>query len=394
MDIAFQDLLLFLVIVWGSAVVLGRFGVPTIMGELMVGVIIGPAVLGLVHPNEIIEFLAQMGIFFLMLHTGLETHPSEFFEAAKKSIGVAIVGAIVPFAVSFSIALFVADMTPRAATFVGLVFTATAVVVTLKILRDLGLGKGKMAQMIVASCVIDDLLTLVAFGMILGLIQGGPLDLANLAITTGKVVFFFGVSLAIGYYIYPRFKRFFQDRHGKGFTFIVVLGLAAGLFAEALGLHIILGAYLAGLFMDERVASEELMQKMEDRVYGIAYSFLGPIFFISLGFHITFDVFAGPEIWLILILTGAVAVGQIISAGIMARLAGLNKVESLGVGIGMCGRAEMAFILASLALTMEVIDNRVFSVLIFSAFLLNLITPIGLKLVANRLKAKKISRKT
>jgi len=389
MDIAFQDLLLFLVIVWGSAVVLGRFGVPTIMGELMVGVIIGPAVLGWVHPNEIIEFLAQMGIFFLMLHTGLETHPSEFFEAAKKSIGVAIVGAIVPFAVSFSIALFVADMTPRAATFVGLVFTATAVVVTLKILRDLGLGKGKMAQMIVASCVIDDLLTLVAFGMILGLIQGGPLDLANLAITTGKVVFFFGVSLAIGYYIYPRFKRFFQDRHGKGFTFIVVLGLAAGLFAEALGLHIILGAYLAGLFMDERVASEELMQKMEDRVYGIAYSFLGPIFFISLGFHITFDVFAGPEIWLILILTGAVAVGQIISAGIMARLAGLNKVESLGVGIGMCGRAEMAFILASLALTMEVIDNRVFSVLIFSAFLLNLITPIGLKLVANRLKAKK-----
>ena len=100
MDFVFQDLLLLLVIVWGSAVALGRLGIPTIMGELMVGVIVGPAVLGWVHPNEIIEFLAQMGIFFLMLHTGLETRPSEFFTALKKSLGIAIVGAIVPFAVS------------------------------------------------------------------------------------------------------------------------------------------------------------------------------------------------------------------------------------------------------------------------------------------------------
>ena len=167
------------------------------------------------------------------------------------------------------------------------------------------------------------------------------------------------------------------------------MGLAAGLFAEAIGLHIILGAYLAGLFLDERVASKELLQKVEDRLNGIAYSFLGPIFFISLGFHITFDIFTGPEIWFIAALTIGVAIGQILSASGMARLAKLPWLESLGVGIGMCGRAEMAFILASLALSMGVIDNKVFSVVIFSTFLLNLITPIGLKLVASKLKTAK-----
>lgn len=392
MDLVFQELLIMMVVVWASAVVLRRFGFPTIMGELIVGVIIGPAVLGWVHPSEIIEILALMGIFFLMLHTGVETRPSEFFTALKKSMGVAVVGAIVPFAVSFSIALMF-GMKPQAAVFIGLVFTATAVVITLNILRDLGLDKTPMARMIIASCVIDDLLTLVAFSMILGLIQGGGFDIMNLVITTGKVALFFGVSLLIGYYVYPLLKHPFRNRDGKGFTFVLVLGLAAGLFAEAIGLHIILGAYLAGLFLDERVASPELLQKVEDRLNGIAYSFLGPIFFISLGFHITFDVFAGPEIWMIAALTVAVAIGQILSAGGMARLAKLPWVESLGVGIGMCGRAELAFILASLGLGMGIFDARVFSVIIFSAFLLNLITPLGLKFVAGKMtkRSQKIS---
>lgn len=389
MEPVFQQLLILMVVIWASAVVLKRFGVPTIMGELIVGVLVGPAVLGWVHPNEIIDVLAQIGIFFLMLHTGIETRPRQFFSAVKKSVGVAIVGALVPFSAAAGIALLF-DLPLKAAVFVGLVFTATAVVITLKILNDLGLNKSRLSRMVVASCVIDDLLTLIIFGMILGILQGGGLDWTTVLVTSLKVVLFFGISLIIGIFIYPRLKHPFRNRHGEGFTFVLVLALAAGLFAEALGLHIILGAYLAGLFFEERVASADLMQKVEDRVKGIAYSFLGPIFFVSLGFHITFDVLQEPEIWLILSLTIAVAVGQILSAGGMARLVGLKWLESLGVGIGMCGRAEMAFILASLGLSMGIINAKVFSVVIFGAFLLNLFTPIGLKAVAHKLEPSKV----
>jgi len=94
-----------------------------------------------------------------------------------------------------------------------------------------------------------------------------------------------------------------------------VLGLAYGLVAEAIGLHIILGAYMAGLFFEEKVASAELVQKVTDRLEGIAYSFLGPIFFISLGFHITFDVLKGESLAFVLVLTIVLLVGQIVSAG-------------------------------------------------------------------------------
>jgi Kef-type K+ transport system membrane component KefB len=132
----FTQLLILMVVVWSVAVVLRRFGLPTIMGELVMGVIVGPAVLGWVEPSEIIDILAQMGIFFLMLHTGVETEPKEFFIALKTSMGVALVGAAVPFSVSAAVALAFGHP-PLTAVFVGLTMTATAVVVTLKVLREL-----------------------------------------------------------------------------------------------------------------------------------------------------------------------------------------------------------------------------------------------------------------
>ncbi len=167
--------------------------------------------------------------------------------------------------------------------------------------------------------------------------------------------------------------------------FVLVLGLGFGLLAEAIGLHLIVGAYLAGLFFREEVASPELLEKVKDRIYGIAYSFLGPIFFISLGFHITLDVLTGPGLWFLLSLTAAVAIGQVLSAGGMARLAGFSRVEALTVGVGMCGRAGLEFVLSSLGLKLGAIDAETFSVLIFTAFLLSLLTPLGLRFCAARL---------
>lgn len=385
METVFRELLIFMIVVWTTAVALNKIGLPTIMGELIMGVIVGPAVLGLIQPSEVIDTLAQLGIFFLLLHAGVETHPAEFFTALKRSTGIALVGAIVPFSLAMGVALMFGLSVPTA-VFVGLVMTATAVVITLKVLRDLGLNHTPMARVIIAACVIDDLLTLVVFSFALNLLNGGEVNLLQILDTAGRVVLFFGVSFAIGYWVYPLFRKPFQDRHGKGLTFVLVLGLAGGLFAHMIGLHIILGAYIAGLFFDHRVASGEQLRKVEDRLGGIAYSFLGPIFFISLGFHLTFDVLEGSGLWFIVALTLAIFIGQVVSAGGMARRAGFNASESLFVGVGMCGRAEMAFILSSLGLSLGLLTPDIFSVLIFTAFLLNLATPVAMKLLASRLK--------
>jgi Kef-type K+ transport system membrane component KefB/Trk K+ transport system NAD-binding subunit len=375
-EIAF-DLLILLAGIWLVAVTLRPLGLPTVMGELIVGVLLGPAVLGWIQPGELIQLLAEIGIFFLMFHAGVETQPLEFYQALKRSMGVAIVGAIVPFTVSFSIALmFGLDLV--GATFVGLTMTATAVVITLKSLKDLGLANTRVARIIIASCVIDDLLTLVFFGLVIGVLSGGTFEPLSIVITLGKVLLFIAVAVILGRFVYPRLTLPFRSEGGKGFTFVLVMALALGLFAESIGLHIILGAYLAGLFFEEKVAHPNLVRIVKDRAYGIAYSFLGPIFFISLGFSISFDISASGVAFIVL-LTIAVIVGQIVSAGGMALRMGLPPREALTVGVGMCGRAEIAFILASLALAQGAIDQTAFTALILTAFMLNLFTPMALK---------------
>ena len=385
------DLLILLAGIWLVAVTLRPLGLPTVMGELIVGVVVGPAVLGLIEPGEAITLLAEIGIFFLMFHAGVETQPLEFYDALKRSLGVAIVGAIVPFSASYGVATAF-GLSWVGATFVGLTMTATAVVITLKSLKDLGLSNTRVARVIVASCVIDDLLTLVFFGLVIGMLSGGSFEPINIAITLGKVVLFFGVAVLLGRFVYPRLSLPFRAEGGKGFTFVLLVAFAAGLFAEAIGLHMILGAYLAGLFFEEKVAHPNLVKVVADRSYGIAYSFLGPIFFISLGFSITFDISASAVAFLVT-LTLAVIVGQILSAGSMAMRMGLPVREALTVGVGMCGRAELAFILASLALAQGAIDKPVFSVLIFTAFVLNLFTPLALKGCAVLLEGKAIRRR-
>ncbi len=373
----FQQLLILMIVIWTAAVFLRRFGLPTALGELVMGLLLGPAVLGWVHPSEIIEVLAQLGIFFLMLHTGVETEPRQFFAALRRSIGVAVIGAVVPFSVSFCVAVAF-GLPTMAAMFIGLTMTATAVVVTLKVLGDLRLQDTRVARVIVSSCIIDILITLIMFSMALALLREGAVDPLALLLIAGRVLVFFAVTLSFGTWIYPLFKHPFQSRRGKGFTFVLILGLAFGLFAEFLGLHMLVGAYLAGLFFGRGVAHEELVQKVTDRLNGIAYSFLGPIFFVSLGFHIRFDGLGTSGWWFVASLGVAVLAGQILSAGLMARRLAFTWPESLTVGVGMCGRAEMAFVLASVGLSSGGIDETVFSALIAVIFVLNIATFAGL----------------
>ena len=363
MEPVFRQLLVLMVVVWITAVALRRLGLPTVMGELLMGILVGPAVLGLVEPTETIEALAELGIFFLMLHTGVKTNPKEFFSAVRVFFGVAVVGALVPFVVTF-LTVRAFGYASTAAVFCGLTMTATAVVVTLKILNDLGLDGSRAAHIIVAACIFDDLIALIGFSVVLNIVTHDGADPISILRTGLSATLFFVVAIVIGQYAFRWFRHPFRHPQGQGFAFVLVLGLGFGLFAELIGLHIIIGAYLAGLFFREEVASPEVIRRVTDRLDGIAYTLLGPIFFISLGFHINFEGMAASSLVFLAAVTAAVAVGQILSAGLMARRIPLSWKESWTVGIGMCGRAEMAFVLSAIGLEIGAIDDQVFSVMI------------------------------
>lgn len=307
MQPVFLHLLTLMVVAWTSAMMLRWVGIPIIMGELLIGVIVGPAVLGWVTPSDVIAVLAEMGIFFIMLHAGVRTEPGKFFDAAKHAFGVAVVGAVVPFAAATGVSLWF-DLSWQQAVFIGLTMTATAVVITVTVLEDLDMMETQIARVIIAACVVDDLLALVFLGMVLGVINGEGADPLRMLITLGKAVGFLAGTVAVGHWVYPKLREPFQDRHGKVFTFLLILALGFGLLAQYIGLHIIVGAYMAGLFFSEKVAIREVFLKVEDRLHAMAYSFLGPIFFISLGFHLKFDVLSGTGLAFLLVLTCALIV--------------------------------------------------------------------------------------
>ena len=165
----FWDLLILMVVVWTAAVLLARIGVPRILGELLMGVLLGPAVLGWIEPTEIIEVLAELGIFFLILHTGVRPSPGS--SSARCVSRWAWLWSVrscrSPWPVGVAYAFGLGTV---AAVFVGLAMTATAVVTTLDVLNDLGLESTRMARVIVASSILDDLLTLVLFSVVIGIV--------------------------------------------------------------------------------------------------------------------------------------------------------------------------------------------------------------------------------
>jgi len=235
--------------------------------------------------------------------------------------------------------------------------------------------------MVMGAAILSDITAFLILSIIIGVVEGGgSIEMTEVLILMAKVGIFFGGTIFAGTKLLPWFEKIFTSKGQKAFTFTLIIALAFGAFAEFIGLHYILGAYLAGLFVKEEIVHPEVFKKIEDRLFGLSYSFLGPIFFVSLGFHVDFGVLQEPDtlLFLIMIIVAAI-VGKIIGAGGMAYLTGRKKSESLLIGISMNGRGAVELIIALIGLEMGLIDERVFSILVFMAFCVTLITPITLK---------------
>ena len=268
------NLLMVMVIIWTTGVLFRMIKQPPVIGELLAGFIFGPPVLGIIKPDETLHVLSELGIFFLMFYAGLETNPFELKRMTKHSLLVALGGFILPFALGYGVCIFL-DLSHIQAMFIGMALSITAIAVNARILTDLNLIQYRVTPVIIGASIIDDVLSLALFTIILDMASGGgSLISTKLFIQMLKVAAFFGISLLIGMMLYPRFSKYFSSREAKGFTFALIMALCFGVLAEMAGLHIILGAYMAGLFVREGIVSKELFQKINDRFVSITYGFL------------------------------------------------------------------------------------------------------------------------
>lgn len=374
-----KNLLLIMVIVWGTGILFRKIKLPILLGELLAGLIFGPALFGVFQDSETIQLLAELGIFFLMLHAGLETQPSDLLNSSKTSIAVALGGIFFPLGLGTGVSLlFGYEM--FTALFIGTGLSITAISVTSKVFKDFKFNQSKIAHIVMGAAVADDIAAFILLSILLGAMQGGGLTGLEALLVIGKVVLFFGGVIFAGKHLIPLFKNVFKNTGHKAFTFTLIIALAFGLFAEYIGLHYILGAYLAGLFVKEDLLHPDIYKKIEDRLFGLSYSFLGPIFFVSLGFHVDFSILKDLTMFpfLIAIILSAI-LGKIVGAGLIAKLFKHTNCEAMIIGVSMNSRGAVELILAMIGLEMGLIDNKIFSVLIFMAFFTTFMTPILLK---------------
>jgi len=384
------NLLMLMAIVWTTGVICRAIHQPPVLGELMAGIIFGPAFLGLISPNEMLYILSELGVFFLMFYAGLETNPLDLKKFRLQSTLVGICGFVIPFLIAyFTCKMF--GLALGQSLFIALGLSITAIAVSARVLHDLELTDYRVTPIIIGASIIDDVMALSFFTAITDIgTNSGHIHWFNFGLVMVKVLAFFAVSIGIGIWLYPKIGRFFATRSSKGFTFALIMALLFGIFAEIAGLHIIIGAYMAGLFVREGVVSPELFTKISDRFVSITYGFLGPIFFVSLSFHVTFSIFQTHLLLTSCLLLAAI-IGKLAGAGCGALAGRMNGREATVVGLAMNGRGAVELVVASIGLQLGLINDEIFSILVLIAFITTSLPPISLKLYLEKINYKLVS---
>jgi Kef-type K+ transport system membrane component KefB len=380
-----------------------RFGQPQLVGEIGAGVLIGLAApllapiapsLGAIAQSVPVQLVAEIGIFFLILLVGIEMQPGEMRRASRSSLFVAIGGVAVPLAGGVMLGFAFLPDTPSQgaqALFIGVALSITAVAVAARVLSDFGLLHHPVGRTIIAAAVFDDILGLVLLAVLTAVIATGAVPpLVDLLWLLLKVGIFFGVTIAGSRYLYPWAMRVLgaAESRAAGFTALLVVAFAFAVFAELMGMHFIMGAFVAGLFFEKRLVGAAEYEGIRNGMGVFTYGLLGPVFFAAIGLQLNLSALWHVPGFLAVLIFIAIA-GKLVGGGVAARLSGMGLRDSAAVGIGMSGRGAVEIVVASIALQAGLFAQgqespyvaNLFSALVITAIVTTVATPLLLRLV-------------
>ncbi|MFO7947986.1 MAG: cation:proton antiporter [Armatimonadota bacterium] len=369
MEFHIENLLLVLLAAWGAGQLARRVGYPPVLGELIAGLLLGPPLLGWIHGSEALAVLAEVGVLLMMLYIGMEIHPEELFKASWPGILAAFGGFVTPFVLAYFVVLWLGG-TVMAGLFVGIAVGVTSLATKSRILVDLKLLNTRVAHVLMAGALFSDTAALVVFAGMMGLVDVGTLQLGTLLVVAGKALAFFVITGLVGWKLFPyvttRMHKAGITNRTLNATLILLVALLFAAMAEMAGLHAILGAFIAGLFLREGMLQRRLLSDINNLVHDVSIGFLAPIFFVTAGFEVTFDVFQTDLALLIWVLVVAI-VGKVVGTALFYLPSGHGWREGLTIGAGMNGRGAVEIIIAGIGLQMGIIDNTIFSILVFMA---------------------------
>lgn len=382
MEKTLLNIVLILVFTKIGGIISRKLKMPEVLGALVAGVILGPVVLNLMHYDNDIKLLSNLGVIMLMFLAGLETNIEEFKKAGFSSLIIAIAGIIFPLALgTLGAYLFFNDFWSN--IFIGVILTATSVSITVETLKELGKLNTTAGINILGAAVIDDILGLMIISVVLAMAQStasstttsGTLSILYVLI---KIALFCLLSIIALIYV-PKYENKFiaHIKPNREFlTFSIALAILIAYIAELLGISAITGAYICGLILSPLTHKEYL----ERNVKAISSSFLSLIFFASVGIEANLKGVNLEVFYITLVMFIIAVAGKLIGCSGAAKLVKMSKSEALQIGTGMISRGEVAIITSNIGLQKGIISEEIFLPTLIVVILTTIITPILLKL--------------
>ena len=379
---------------------LERAGHLALLGELLAGVVLGvfivygpfPHLTGLIE-DKAFNAIANLGMLFIMLMVGMEMDVKELAKATKAGILVALGGAILPLIMGYVLGLIFlpeSDYKTIQSFFLGVALSITAIPALSRVLIELKQIHTKLGHTIMNAAITDDILGLILLSVLTTMMVGGGTPSAGeLGLLIAKVVGFFVIALAIGQFLMPRLGKRLHQLKSKEieFSIALVIALAFGIAAEYAGMHFIIGALVAGMFLREGTFGGDVVADLESKISGITLGFLAPIFFVSIGLHVDLSALGTAPLFVLALLVAAI-VGKLLGCGLAARLTGFPTRESLAIGVGMNGRGAVEIIVAAVALEAGLFAHPVptpplvtaiFSSIVIVAIVTTIMVPLGMR---------------
>ena len=362
-----------------------RIGIPAVIGQLLVGILIGPAVLGWVHNNAFMHTFSEIGVIILMFIAGLESDLGMLKKYFKPALAVAFSGVVFPVVLIYFFGkLF--HFSFEQAIFLGVTFSATSVSISVEVLKELKRLKSKEGTTILGAAVIDDIISVIILSVLVSMFsnvakaQGGHHS-SNLWMSFLLDALYFVVIFFLFEWIAPKMMRLGEHlKVASSVTLMsIVLCLGMAWLAEQMGLSDVVGAFFAGV----AIAQTPYKQEVDSNIEPIGYAVFIPMFFVSIGLNMTFKGFFDDLIFIVS-LTILALITKWLGCGLGAKVLGMNYDSMNIIGSGMVSRGEMALIIAQIGYEAHLLSSEYYSGVIFVIILTTLAAPFMLKAAIKR----------
>ena len=408
------EIILLLVVGRGLGELLERIGQPAVMGQLIGGILLGPSLLGWLWPEAerlvfsgdasqkiMISAIAQLGVLMLLLLTGMETDLRLVRRVGRACFSISAAGVAIPFVLGFAAAQampasLLAEGSERvvAGLFLGTALSISSVKIVAMVVREMNFMRRDLGQIIVSSAIIEDTIGWVIIAITIGIATKGRIDLGSLAFTLAGVAAFMAFSFTLGRRIVFDAIRWTNDSFSSEYAVVTVILAIMGVMAlitELIGVHTVLGAFVAGILVGE---SPILSRHIESQLRGVITALFMPVFFGVAGLSADLTVLLDPQLALLTVALVAIAsFGKFAGAFIGAELAGMSRREGIAVGCGMNARGSTEVIVASIGLSIGVLSHNLFTMIVTMAVITTLAMPPTLRWALGRLTLGEAEKK-